>query len=232
MLNLGLYNIIVGIIGARLYYILVFNPTYYLNHPRDIVMIHQGGLSIQGALIAVILFSLIYVKQQGLFFWKVADTFAPAVILGQAVGRIGCDVFGIPMNKSFFWGVEINNQLFHPVQIYESLLNYILFMLLWSYRDRVKYDGQLFLYYLIGFSVNRGLVEVFRVNPIVLASFTVAHFTSLIIICGALIAMWHLNKQSNNNMKLTSISKKRKLVDNGLVVGAMILSAAVYYAIY
>jgi phosphatidylglycerol:prolipoprotein diacylglycerol transferase len=230
--NLALYNIIVGIIGARLYYVIAFNPAYYLNHPIDIFMIQQGGLSIQGSLLASILFSVFYIKFKELSFWKVADTFAPAIILGQAIGRIGCDVFGIPMANDFLWGVEINNQLLHPVQIYESLLNYVLFMLVWNYRDKIKYNGQLFLYYLIGFSVNRGMVEFFRVNPIVLEPFTIAHVTSLLIILVALVAMIYISKYKTNNLKSVSIDKRRKLIDNILLIVVMILSVIIYYGLY
>ncbi|GAB6137971.1 prolipoprotein diacylglyceryl transferase [Halanaerobaculum tunisiense] len=230
--NLALYNIIVGIIGARLYYVVAFNPAYYLNNPIDIFMIQQGGLSIQGALLVAILFSVSYIKYKGLSFWKVADTFAPAIILGQAIGRIGCDVFGIPMKNNFFWGVEINNQLLHPVQIYESLLNYILFMLVWNYRDKIKYNGQLFLYYLIGFSINRGIVEFFRVNPIVLKPFTIAHVTSLFIILVALVAIIYISNHNTSNFKLDSINKRGRLVDNILLIGVMVLSVITYYSIY
>ncbi|GAB6098448.1 hypothetical protein JCM16358_03270 [Halanaerocella petrolearia] len=234
--NLALYNIIVGIIGARLYYVVAFNPSYYLNHLIDIFMIQQGGLSIQGALLATILFSVLYIKFKGLSFWEVADAFAPAIILGQAIGRIGCDVFSIPMKNNFFWGVEINNQLLHPVQIYESLLNYILFMLVWNYRDKIKYNGQLFLYYLIGFSVNRGIVEFFRVNPIVLKPFTIAHVTSLFIILVSLVAIIYISNHNISNFKLagidTGVDKRGKLVDNLLLIGVIVLSVITYYSIY
>ncbi|MBM7624702.1 prolipoprotein diacylglyceryl transferase [Sporohalobacter salinus] len=230
--NLAFYNIIVGIIGARLYYVFVFDPGYYLKHLSDIFMIHQGGLSIQGALIAAVLFSIVYIKLKELFFWEVADTFVPAIILGQAIGRIGCDVFGVSMDKNFFWGVKINNQLLHPVQIYEVLLNYILFILLWNYRDKIKYNGQLFLYYLIGFSLNRGIVEFFRINPIVIKPFTIAHVTSLVIICGALVTMVYINESNIDNFQSNRIEAKGKLIDNILLMGGMVLSIITYYGIY
>ncbi|GAB6138205.1 prolipoprotein diacylglyceryl transferase [Halanaerobaculum tunisiense] len=229
--NLALYNIIIGIIGARLYYVIAFNPAYYFKHPVDIFMIQQGGLSIQGALLAAILFSVGYIKFKKLSFWKAADTFAPALILGQAIGRIGCDVFGIPMKNNYFWGVEINNQLLHPVQIYEALLNFILFMLLWNYRDKIKYNGQLFLYYWIGFSMNRGIVEFFRVNPIVLKPFTIVHITSLVMILLALVARTYISN-APSDLKLSSIDKRGKLVANlGLIV-VIVLLVIMYYSLY
>lgn len=228
--NLALYNIIIGIIGARLYYVFAFDFAYYFKHPVDILMIQQGGLSIQGALIATILFSLVYIKFTGLSFWKVADACAPAIILGQAIGRSGCDVFGVPMKNNLFWGVEINGQLLHPVQIYELLLDYILFMFLWNYRDKIKYNGQLFLYYLIGFSINRGIVEFFRFNPVVVAPFTVAHLTSLIMLCITVITLVYIREDSK--LKLNRVKERRKLLDNLLLIGIMSLSVMIYYSIY
>lgn len=229
--NLVIYSIIVGIVGARIYYIVAFAPTYYLKNPGQILMIQNGGLSIQGSLIAAIGFVIIYIKYKRLSFWKVADTFAPAIILGQAIGRIGCDIFGTTMETAYFWGVRINNQLLHPVQIYESLLNYVLFVVLWNLRDKVKYDGQLFLYYLIGFSINRGIVEFFRTNPVIIEPFTIAHVTSLIIIIVALVGMVYLKnkKQFVNEIK---INTKNKLIGSFTALGMMILSIIVYYSIY
>ncbi len=130
---------------------------------------------------------------------KAADAFAPGIIMGQAIGRIGCDVFGIPMTKAYFWGVSVNNQLLHPAQMYEALLNLVLFTYLWKSRNKTKYDGQLFIKYIIGFSIIRGIVELFRVNPIVFGPFTIAHATSLGIIVGALIMNNILKKRNQSD---------------------------------
>ncbi|KXS37611.1 MAG: phosphatidylglycerol:prolipoprotein diacylglycerol transferase, partial [Candidatus Frackibacter sp. T328-2] len=213
------------------YYVLAFNPSYYLKNPVQIFMIQNGGLSIHGSLIAAIGFAIIYTKYKKLSFWRIADTFAPAIILGQAIGRVGCDVFGTAMQTAYFWGVKINNQLLHPVQIYESILNYVLFAVLWNLRDRIKYNGQLFLYYLIGFSFNRGVVEFFRTNPMVIEPFTIAHVTSLIIMIVALFVMVYLRKQKKfvNEIK---IDARNKLIGNVATLGMIILSIMIYYKIY
>jgi phosphatidylglycerol:prolipoprotein diacylglycerol transferase len=229
--DLAIYSIIAAIIGARIYYVIAFNPGSYLKNPLQIFMIQNGGLSIQGSLIAAIGFVIIYTRYKKLSFWKIADTFAPALILGQAIGRIGCDVFGVAMQTAHFWGIRINNQLLHPAQIYESILNYILFAVLWNLRDKVKYNGQLFLYYLIGFSVNRGAVEFFRTNPIVIKPFTIAHVTSLIIIIVALFTMAYLSKQ-RQSLNEIKINTRNKLIGSFAALGMIILSIITYYSIY
>ena len=97
--NLAIGGIVTGIIGARLYYVFIFNPNFFMQNPVHIFMIHQGGLSIQGALIGAIIFSSIYIKYKKLSFWKIADSFAPGLIIGKVIGRIGCDVFGYTSNQ-------------------------------------------------------------------------------------------------------------------------------------
>lgn len=188
MFDLALCTIVAGVLGARLYYIAAFNLGYYIKNPIEIIKISSGGLSIQGGLIAGILFAIWYTKRKGISFLKAADAFAPGIAIGQAIGRIGCDVFGISMKNIYFWGIKVNGQILHPAQMYEMLLDLILFIYLWNRKGKIKYDGEIFIKYIIGFSINRAIVEIFRTNPIVIGPLTVAHVTSIIIIIIALIA--------------------------------------------
>lgn len=187
-MDLVLYTILASIIGARIYYVVAFRLGHYLQNPLEILMITEGGLSIQGGLIGGILFAFWYTRKKGMDFWKAADTFAPAIALGQGIGRIGCDVFGVPMTTPYPWGVMVGGQLLHPAQLYEMGLNLLLFAYLWRKRGNLKYKGALFIHYIIGFSVVRALVEFFRSNPMVYGPFTVAHATSLVIIVIAVTA--------------------------------------------
>lgn len=187
MFELAMYTLVASIIGARLYYIIVFNPSPYIENLVEIFSLRDGGLSIQGGLIGGIFFSFWYTKRKKLNFWTAADAFAPGIVAAQAVGRIGCDIFGIPMKTSYPWGIVINSQLLHPAQMYEMILDLILFVYLWNRRGKIKYNGQLFINYIIGFSINRFIIEFFRTNPVVIGSLTVAHITSIVIIIVALI---------------------------------------------
>lgn len=188
MLDLALFTIIAAVLGARVYYIIAFDLGFYLKNPLEIIKINSGGLSIQGGLIGGILFAAWYTKKKGISFLKAADAFAPGIAIGQAIGRIGCDVFGIPMKTIYFWGINIDGQTLHPAQMYEMLLDLILFTYLWSRKGKIKYNGEIFIKYIIGFSINRAIVEIFRTNPIVIGPLTVAHVTSIIIIIIALVA--------------------------------------------
>lgn len=182
LVDMVTYTILVSLIGARLYYVVAFNSSYYLSNPIEILYVRDGGLSIQGALIFGISFAYWYAKRKGISFWKAADACAPGIIIGQAIGRIGCDVFGIPMKKEYPWGIMINTQLLHPAQMYEALLDLALFIYLWRRRNKVKYNGEIFVRYNIGFAIIRFIVEFFRTNPIIIGPFTIAHVTSVVII--------------------------------------------------
>ncbi|SET05859.1 phosphatidylglycerol:prolipoprotein diacylglycerol transferase [Natronincola peptidivorans] len=234
--DLAIYTVIVGIIGARLNYILAFNPSYYLQNPKEIFMINQGGLSIQGSLIAGTLFALWYMKKKNIPIWQTADAFAPAIILGQAIGRVGCDVFGILMGKEYFWGVSVGGQLLHPAQIYEAILNYGLFLILWNKRKYVKYEGQLFIIYIIGFSINRFIVEFFRSNPLVAGPISVAHMYSLAIVVVALIGMhWLKIRHQKLQSTVANHTNSPWQIDwksTGYVGLAIITSVIIYYFIH
>ncbi|MBU5313489.1 prolipoprotein diacylglyceryl transferase [Tissierella carlieri] len=228
--DLIFYVIIFGIIGARLYYVLVFNLDYYLNNPNKIIAIWDGGLSIQGALIGGGIAALVYSRRKEINLWRAADIMGPGTILGQAIGRVGCDVFGIAMKNKYFWGVLRGSELLHPAQMYESVLNYILFGILWARRKSVKYDGQLFFTYLIGFSINRFIVEFFRANPIFIKPLTVAHATSVILIIISIIALRILKKKGNNS---DNINETRIFSINvgeiAIILSMIIVSLFLYY---
>ncbi|GAB6088469.1 prolipoprotein diacylglyceryl transferase [Spirochaeta dissipatitropha] len=194
LLSIGLVAILSAIVGARLYYAIVFSPEYFLAHPMRIFAFHEGGLSIQGGLLGGIIGTVLYCRIRQYSFWQAADIFAPGIILGQAIGRIGCDVFGIPASRSFFWTVQVQGEYLHPVQIYESLLNYALFLLIWRLRDRTHRHGELFLIYAIGFAFNRFVVEFFRSNPQAYGQLTVAHAGSLVMAATALFIFLYRRK--------------------------------------
>ena len=118
--------VIAGVIGARVYYVLFSDLDYYRADPLKVLAIWEGGLAIHGALIARILAALWCAWREKISFWRWADTFAPSLILGQAIGRIGCffngDAHGYPTNLP--WGLVFSpespagqmfpGQPFHP----------------------------------------------------------------------------------------------------------------------
>ena len=227
--DLIIYVIIFGVIGARLYYVTVFNFDYYLKNLHKIIAFWDGGLSIQGALLGGAIAALIYARIKKINVWRAADIMAPGIILGQAIGRVGCDVFGIVMKHEYFWGMLRGGELLHPTQMYESILNYILFGFLWSKRKSVKYDGQLFFTYLIGFSMNRFIVEFFRSNPIFIQPFTVAHATSVVLIIISIIALKVLKNKSEISEMAETKMFNISIGEISLILIMVIVSLFLYY---
>ncbi len=174
-----------GILGARLYFVLFYDPWYYWQHPLDIFKIYEGGLSIHGGILGAIGAGLWYVRQTAVPFWRAADLMSLAVILAQGIARVGCDVYGKVMGAAWPWGVQVQGQLVHPVQIYEVVLDFALFIFLWGKRQRQRYAGQIFIYYLGGYALIRLFLEFFRINPTLIGSITPAHLSSFVFILAA-----------------------------------------------
>jgi len=105
--------------------------------------------------------------------------------LGIAIGRVGCDVFGRPMSSPWPWGVVVNGQLLHPAQVYEFVLDYLLFFYLLRQKKRVAYDGRLFLHFIALYAAIRRMVEFVRYNPTVFGPISVAHLACLVFIIAA-----------------------------------------------
>lgn len=233
LMDLGIFTVLFGIIGARLGYILFFNFDYYLNNPSEILRFSQGGLSIQGAILVGGAAAFLIMRRKNLPVWKTADAIVPGVILGQAIGRVGCDVFGIPMSRNWPWGVMVNGELLHPAQLYEVALNYILFLFIWRKRKTAKFDGELFFIYIIGFAINRFIVEFFRTNPQGLGPLSIAHVLSLVIIAlGIMVLIFMKNRSYGTSVSINEgISLSNSLV-YGLVVTGFIISVVFYYGIH
>ncbi len=174
-----LYAIIGAVIGARLYYVAFADRAQFWDNPLSVFAIWQGGLAIHGAILGGLLVCLLYTRRKKISFWKFADTFAPSLILGQAIGRIGCflngDAHGYPTGLP--WGLVyspespagqmFSGQPLHPTQLYEMVFNLIIFGILWKVRKNMKADGYLFLLYVMLYSVIRIFVEHFRADKLI-----------------------------------------------------------------
>lgn len=198
------YAIIVGLLSARLYHVLG-NVPYYVNNPDQILAIWNGGQAIHGALIGGLLVVLFFTKRKKLPFWKFADISSLALILGQALGRWGNyfnqELYGGPTNLPWKLLISPENRLagyetvvwYHPAFLYESILNLILFVVLYRLfiKQRVT-DGSIFLLYIIGYSVIRFVMEFIRIDP-VLTFFDWLRWpqvVSILLITGAFVLLF------------------------------------------
>ncbi|MBZ4686851.1 MAG: prolipoprotein diacylglyceryl transferase [Clostridiales bacterium] len=223
-----LYALVGGFLGARLMYVFVYNPGYYLANPVEIIMINKGGLSIHGGILGGALAAIFYFKKSGQHLWKTADALAPGLTLAQAIARVGCDVFGKVMTTPLPWGIKYNGNLVHPAQAYEFVLDYFLFFYLWQKRKNPQYDGQIFVHYLIIYAVIRGIVEFARINPVIFAPFSVSHVLSAVMIATGIVLAVILRK----NKIFTKKKEKNNLFLNlGITILLIVSSLALYYKV-
>jgi phosphatidylglycerol:prolipoprotein diacylglycerol transferase len=172
IVDLGFYILLSALIGSRLFYILI-NASHYMKNPLDIFKIWEGGLVFYGGLLLAVPTVLWYVKKNNLSVWGIADLFAPSLAIGHAIGRLGCFFSGCCYGKpaeGLPWSViftdpeslAIIGVPLHPTQLYESLGELINFFILITLRRNKSFNGQLFLIYIILYSVLRFIVEIFR----------------------------------------------------------------------
>lgn len=198
-----------GIIGARVLYVVsywdkLFADPLYPGAPwTEIFMIQRGGLVFYGGLIGGIAAGLIYVWKNKLPLWKFADALAPSIALGYVPGRLGCLMNGCCYGQptSVPWAIHFpidhstRGVAVHPTQIYDSALNFCLYLgLAWLYR-RKKFDGQVFGSYLVCYAITRSTVEVFRgdyAEHYLGGVATPAHLVSVLIFSAGLILLWRL----------------------------------------
>ena len=160
-----------SILGARIVYVTTYWKQEFAGQPlSEIFMIQHGGLVYYGGLIGAAVTTIGYLAWKKLPVWKIADILAPSVALGSVFGRIGCLLNGccygrpcdLPWAIHFPADHETHGVGVHPTEIYDGLLNLILyFFLAWLFR-RKKFDGQIFSTYLIVYAVFRSIAEYFR----------------------------------------------------------------------
>lgn len=201
--DLVLYALPIAIVCARAYYV-IFQWDYYSQNLSDIPKIWQGGLAIHGGLIGAVLTVIVYAKVKKLSFWQLVDIAAPSIILGQAIGRwgnfINQEAHGGPVTREFLESLHlpefiinqmyINGQYYHPTFLYESIWNIIGFILLLLLRKVNLRRGELFLSYLIWYSIGRFFIEGMRTDSLMLTeSLRIAQVISIAIIVGAIITI-------------------------------------------
>ncbi|UHA75226.1 prolipoprotein diacylglyceryl transferase [Paenibacillus sp. 481] len=180
-MDLLLFGVPSALIGARAYYV-AFKWEQYKHDWTEIFKIWNGGIAIYGALIGAVVCAVIYVRKKGYSFWRIADICAPSLLIGQAIGRWGNfvnqEAYGGPAEESFLRNVlhlpdfivnqmNVNGVFHHPTFLYESLWNFVGVLLLFGLRRlRTVKNGELFIGYLIWYSVGRFYIEGLRTDSL------------------------------------------------------------------
>lgn len=214
--DLALYVVILGAIGARLLYVIV-KWTEYAQTPIEIFNFRGGGLSLHGALLGGVAGIIWFARRHKMSSLILMDIISPGAALGIAIGRIGCFLNGCCLGKitELPWGVIFSETRYpgkrHPTQIYEFLLDIVLFVILFCLQSNkfiqvnksmLTKPGALTLVFFGGYSLIRFIVEFWREDPIFLAEFTLAQWTSIVTVISAFIIWQRYYKPQKQESKI------------------------------
>lgn len=209
--DFAFFAIILCIIGARLYYV-IFSWDYYRLNPAKILALREGGLAIYGAIITGIISAAVYCRVKKLSFLRFGDTAVFGLLLGQIIGRwgnfINREAFG-KYTDSLFALRYLRNQVLdvpasvlekavtyngfsyiqvHPTFLYESFWNLCLFIFLNLYKDKKKFDGEIFTLYVLWYGLGRFWIEGLRTDQLIIGNtgIPVSQALSLVLALAAL----------------------------------------------
>ena len=207
--NLSFWTIIIGIIGARLYYV-VFNWSQYRTNLLDILKIWEGGLAIHGGLIFGAITLFVYCRKFKANTLKIIDMALPSVMIAQAIGRWGnffnSEAHGIATSLSklqslhipnfIIEGMKIDGVYYHPTFLYESILCLLGFIILLIIR-RNKYTkvGTVTGTYLMWYSTGRFFIEHLRTDSLMIGGFRVAQIISIALFLIGLVLIIRNKRQ-------------------------------------
>ena len=202
IMDLAVLIIPISIISARFYYIIFYDVKYYFENPIQMLNIRNGGLAIYGGIIGGIITCVIFCKKRKIDLLNLLDFMAPALALGQAIGRWGnfvnIEAYGTETKLPWRMGIyELGEyKEVHPTFLYESIATFILFSILIMMKDKRKFKGQITYIYLIGYSFARMLIEGLRADSLMLGEIRISQLLSAIILITA--SVLYMNKTSFN----------------------------------
>ncbi|MBS3143625.1 prolipoprotein diacylglyceryl transferase [Candidatus Woesearchaeota archaeon] len=183
------YSIIFVILGARLFEILFYQPSYYFSNPLQMIMIWKGGLSFHGGLAGIVIWTYFFARKKKIHFYDLTDILVIPAALILFVGRIANFINGELVGRitNVSWAVKFPNyeEYRHPSQIYEALKNLLIFFVLFFLRNKNLKKGTLTWLFVLMYGILRFLIE-FSKEPTsyVLGIPTGQIFSFLMIIAG------------------------------------------------
>lgn len=224
-LDLAMIGIAAGILGARIYYV-IFAWDYYKDDLLSIFNIRQGGLAIYGGIIGACIAVVIYSRKKKQNFSLLMDTASMSIVFGQIMGRWGNffnreafgdytnNVFAMQLPVSAVRANEITQKMWdhvvtvngveyiqvHPTFLYESLWNVGVLLFLFWFRKRKKFNGEVFLMYLIGYGLGRIWIEGLRTDQLLLpvVGLPVSQLLSGCLVVGCtILVVWKRKKLSS-----------------------------------
>ena len=210
LIDIGMIGGFFGLLGARLWHVFFFDWNYYQHHLDELLNVWQGGMAVQGGVLLGVIAGMIYARSKKLDVIHLADVLAPAIVLGQALGRcanlLNGDAFGAPTGSDFGLLYPSTTLAFRtygaqplwPAEVWECQLDIVIFALLLIFRSTDYVKGQCLALYVMLYSTARFVLEFFRgdyTTP-VLGVLKSAQLTAAIAFTIALIAFVALKLKS------------------------------------
>lgn len=210
LFNLAFWTIIIGILGARIYYV-IFNFNLYKNDIFSIFKIWEGGLAIHGGIIAGVITIALYCKKYKMQFLRITDLCIAPLLLAQALGRWGnffngeahgaatslAHLKSLHIPEFIIKGMNISGIYYEPTFLYESIFCLVGFIIILIVR-RGKYIkiGMQTALYLMYYSVIRFFIESMRTDSLMLGGFKVAQIVSILLFLTGLIMLMMISRKS------------------------------------
>ena len=223
LVNLIFNSILIGIIGARLYYVL-FNITYYISNPIEILEIWNGGLAIHGGIISALIFIVYYCKKNNVNLIDILDIAVVGLIIAQAIGRWGnffnSEAYGqittyeelvnagIP--RFVINGMFILGEYRQPTFFYESIwcfFGFLGMLIVRTLSNNLK-KGQLTGFYLIWYGIARLLIEGLRADSLMLGPIKIAQLVSIVFIIVGIYVFTRYQKKGEEQYLYSYIQPK------------------------
>lgn len=213
--DMAFWLVLSGILGARLYFV-IFNFSYFLSHPVEILQIWKGGLAIHGAILGGAAAYTFFVIRKKISWFTYLDVITPGVLLAQSLGRWGnffnSEAFGRPTELPWRLFIPFENrprgyeefEYFHPTFLYESLWNFAGFLfLIWLSRHlfpgqagRTRPSGLIFCSYLVCSSFGRFFIESLRMDSLMLGPMRAAQMMSIVLFTAGILGLILLWRRS------------------------------------
>lgn len=212
-------ELIGGLVGAKLYYVLFETPPSLTWGQTLSILFSGSGLTWYGGVVLATLAGVWVVRRQRIPFVPILDATAPALAIGYAIGRIGCQLagdgcYGIPTDLP--WGMAYPNgvvptlEKVHPTPVYETLTGLAIFGLLWRTRKHLPQPGLSFCMYLVLAGLGRFLVEFIRRNPKLLWGLSDGQLISLGLMAMGLIWGGRLLTKPVSDGEKTEVERPQK----------------------
>ena len=206
-----IYQVVGVVLGARIAYVVFYNPFFYLKSPLETFVLWHGGLSFHGGMAGAVLACYLFCRKKKLEFYDVADIVVIPVALALALGRIGnfinAELYGRVTDVS--WCIDYSKNKFienipegcrHPSQLYESFKNMLIFIVLWTMKGKKLPKGFMFWSFVAVYGMFRTIIEFFRAPDeqigFIFGYFTMGQLLSFPLFLVGIFMMYKLKRKN------------------------------------